>query len=725
MTLSLDMSAQTRQIVRNKTLKLHMNQKFKSTLFTEAKETGAIKSLDYCRVWYIEWWGGARKRPTTSGGVGRMNKRSGQRRTARSVYMGAAYRRSGLDRGMRCLRMVGLVVIAGCSMVANASAYTQTISAGTNLNAVSCVPGTTDCVISQTNGNAFYATNVSATSEASWSTWTGPTSPNETVACPASTLCLLADGENRETSGGQMYYATSFGGAWNETFKPTIGVFAANCPSSSFCVAAQALGRISYSTSPASTSWTTLKIGSGTMNGVSCLSSSFCAVVNKTGELYVATTEAHIKEVAGWKSANIDSTSALHGVACTSTTSCVAVDGAGNVVNITISSEGTPTASTQDIDGTNELTSVTCATSTCVAVDSQGKMFVSTNGGTSWTEQYVVNGKLTSVSCVSTSLCLAADTAGSVTTFNPAAAPASHTQLIDSGNGVNAVSCIYGLTDCIVSDTKGNAYYATNVSTSATGTWTKWSGPSGQSPSQAVSCPTTSLCVLADGRAEEGGGGKLYYATSLGGTWTEAFDPLYGVVAVSCASTALCVTGQAEGFIRYATIPASEEWSTVELGLVTMSAVECVSSSFCAVVDSKGNVHIANTEAKVKESAGWKSTDVDGTTALHGVSCTSTKSCVAVDNAGNVLNLTIESSGAATVSKSDIDGTGDLTAVSCAGSTCATVDNAGNVFVSNNSGETWIRIHKLEDKLTSISCAATSLCLTADTAGNVTAFDAR
>jgi len=669
-----------------------------------------------------------------------MSKRGRQWSTTRSVGAEPILLRSPDCRAL-CLRIVVLVVAAVCSMPSVATAYTQTISAGSNLDAVSCAPSTTDCVIAQSNGNALYATNVSATAEATWNSWSGPEntkheteSPNEAIACPASTVCVLADGENKETGGGKLYYATSLGGSWSETSKTSIGVVAASCPSSTFCVAAQELGRIRYSTSPTS-SWTELKIGekgekgSGTMIGVSCLSSSFCAVVNKSGELYVANTEAHLQEASGWKSTSIDSSSALHGVACTSTSSCVAVDSAGNVVNITISGEGTATTSKQNIDGTNKLTSVACVTSTCTAVDNQGNIFVSTNAGETWSEQYVVVGnELTSVSCASASLCLAADTAGSVTTFDPAAAPSSRTQLIDSGNGVNAASCIPSSSDCIVSDTKGNAYYATNVSTGANGTWTTWNGPTGQSPSQAVDCPTSALCVLADGKAEEGGGGRLYYATSLGGAWKEAFDPTYGVVSVSCGSASLCVSGQAENFIRYSTKPASEEWFAVEFGLGTntMNAVDCLSASFCAVVDSKGNVHIANTEAKIKESAGWKLTDVDGTTALHGVSCISTTSCLAVDSAGDALKLTIESNGTATASKDDIDGTNELTAISCTGgSTCAAVDNLGNIFMSNNKGETWVREHQLTDKLTSVSCASTSLCLAADTTGNVTAFDAR
>src|ERR1700686_4285589 len=108
------------------------------------------------------------------------------------------------------LRLVGIVVAAVCSPTSVAAAYTQTISAGNSLSAVSCVPGSTDCVISESNGNAFYATNVSATAEATWSSWSGPASPNWAVACPASTLCMFAAGKTVEkTEGGNMYYAGS------------------------------------------------------------------------------------------------------------------------------------------------------------------------------------------------------------------------------------------------------------------------------------------------------------------------------------------------------------------------------------------------------------------------------------------------------------------------------------------------------------------------------------
>ena len=311
-----------------------------------------------------------------------------------------------------------------------------------------------------------------------------------------------------------------------------------------------------------------------------------------------------------------------------------------------------------------------------------------------------------------------------VTTTAPTAAVAGLrlTQSIDSGNSVNAVSCVPSTADCVVSDSKGNAYYATNVSASANATWSTWSGPSGESPSQAVACPTSSLCLLADGK--ETAGGKLYYATALGGGFSEAFSPSYGVDALSCVSASFCVSAQDKsGYFRYSTNPGSTSWTLEDQGSASMKGVFCLSSSFCAIADGAGKVHVATSTSEI-ESSSWKETDVDGSTALNGVACAATTSCVAVDGAGNVLNLAIESSGAATATKHDIDGTNSLTAITCTGSaTCVTVDNAGNVFVSVNGGETWTRQDQLGDDLTSVSCASAFLCVTGDTTGNVTAFN--
>ncbi|MFZ2051951.1 MAG: SMP-30/gluconolactonase/LRE family protein [Solirubrobacteraceae bacterium] len=304
-----------------------------------------------------------------------------------------------------------------------------------------------------------------------------------------------------------------------------------------------------------------------------------------------------------------------------------------------------------------------------------------------------------------------------------AATVGSYTQTVDSGYSLNAVSCIPGGTTCVVSDSAGKALYATNVSASSAASWSSWSGPTGESPSEAVACASSSLCLLAAGK-DEGNGGNLYYATSLGGSWSLAYSPSWGVDAISCVSSSFCVDGQdSVGYFRWSTSPASTSWNLQSQGSAATKAISCLSASFCAIADSKGSVHVATSESQVKSSS-WTQTSVDGSTTLNGIACLSSSSCVAVDSAGNALSLKIESSGAASATKHDIDGTTSLTGVACPGSSsCVAVDTTGHVLLTKNSGETWSTLYSLGGDLTSVSCASSSLCMTADTEGKVIAFN--
>jgi RHS repeat-associated protein len=594
------------------------------------------------------------------------------------------------------------------------ASVTQSIESNA-LNAVTCVPGTSDCVVSDSKGNAYYASNVSATAAATWTSWSGPgTSPSEALSCPSTSLCVIADGE-KSGFGGTLYYSTSLGGSWTQAANPAYGADAISCVSASFCVAGQNnYGYFRYSTSPASSSWTLEEQGTAAMKSVYCLSTSFCAIGDGAGKVHVATSTAQI-ESSTWKQSSVDGTTALNGVACTSTSACIAVDAAGNVLNLAINSSGEATATKQNIDGSNSLTAVTCTGTTCVTVDNQGNVFVSTDSGKTWSQRYQLKHGLTSVSCASTVLCATVDTSGNLTAFNP-----NSVQPVES-NGINAVACVPGTTDCVISDSNGGAYYSTNMSVSAPATWTSWSGPSGMSPSEALSCPTSTLCVMADG-SKEGYGGNLYYASALGGAWTQAVAPTYGADAISCASSSFCVSGHdGLGYYRYSTKPASTTWTLKKQGGYAMKSVFCLSSSFCAMVDSHGVLYVGTSTSKIEGELTESNVDVG--TSLNGVACTSTTSCVAVDAVGNVLNLTVGSSGEASATKQDIDETNSLTAVTCSGTSCVTVDNHGNIFGSTDSGKTWLEQYALKDNLTSVSCASSKLCATVDTTGHLFAFD--
>jgi Zn-dependent metalloprotease len=299
-------------------------------------------------------------------------------------------------------------------------AHMQTIDAPNSLRTVSCVPGTTTCVAANNNGNALYSTGVSANAAAGWTSWTGPgVSPAHAVECPSTTLCLIAAGEVG-AGGGNLYRASSLGGSFLTSFKPTDGVGAISCPSSSFCVTAlEGGGFIRYSTNPSGILWTSVTIGTGAMRDVTCLSKSFCAVVDAAGNVRVATTEKGVKEAGGWKATSVNGGAALSSVACASTSSCIAIDGSDEVINLSIAEGGGATASTQAIAGAGELTDVNCVGATCVVVDDDGAVFASANSGSTWEERFQARGKLNGVSCASSALCAAGTDGGDVIKFDP------------------------------------------------------------------------------------------------------------------------------------------------------------------------------------------------------------------------------------------------------------------------------------------------------------------
>jgi Zn-dependent metalloprotease len=298
----------------------------------------------------------------------------------------------------------------------------------------------------------------------------------------------------------------------------------------------------------------------------------------------------------------------------------------------------------------------------------------------------------------------------------------AHMQTIDAPNSVGAVACVPSSTTCVTGDSKGNAQYSTNVSSSGASTWNSWTGP-GVSPIYDVACPSSTLCLVAAGTVE-GGGGSVYRTSSLGGSWLSSFKPANGVGALSCPTTSFCVAAlEGGGYIRYTTNPSGIVWTAVEIGTGAMKDVACLSSSFCAVVDAAGNIRVATSATKVKEAGGWTATSVNGGSALRSVACSSTTSCIAVGGTTKLLKLTIAESGAATVSSQTLSGAGALSDVTCTGATCIASDESGNVFSSTNSGTTWSKPYEAKENLTSVACASESLCAEPTTSGDIAKLD--
>ena len=295
----------------------------------------------------------------------------------------------------------------------------------------------------------------------------------------------------------------------------------------------------------------------------------------------------------------------------------------------------------------------------------------------------------------------------------------THTQTIDAGHSLNGVSCVPATTTCVAANSQGNALYATTVSATSAATWTPWSGPAGQSPSYAIECPTSTLCMLAAGTIN--GGGKMYHATSLGGAFVFSFSPGFGVHAISCPSASFCATAQGGAQMRFSSAPTGNEWTIAATTGGELEDVSCLSSSFCVEVDDRGNVHVA-TEQLVDDYE-WTATNVNGTTGLRGVACISTTSCLAVDGGGDVLDLTIAPDGTATVTRQAIDGANGLITIACTGTTCAAADTHGGIFASTDAGADWTTRSSGGAGLTSVSCASASLCAAVTTTGDITSFN--
>jgi hypothetical protein len=274
------------------------------------------------------------------------------------------------------------------------------------------------------------------------------------VSCASPSLCLT--GNESDT----LYSTEPTGGtgAWrvltDERIHPIWPEpphfayhFRASCPSSSLCVAVEALGGVLVSTAPtAPESWTPV-FNAGVFPlyegpheaenevdpvfGVSCPSVSLCAAVDSHGYVSV-TTDPGDGGHSIWTPVRIDGEIPFEDISCPSISLCVAVDEKGNVLSSTDPTGGAGAWNLDSVDPGHAITGVSCPSeSLCVAVDEAGNVLSSTDpsgGAGAWSISSVNPGHaitplhaLTSVSCAPEGLCVAVDNAGyAVTgTFSP------------------------------------------------------------------------------------------------------------------------------------------------------------------------------------------------------------------------------------------------------------------------------------------------------------------
>ena len=234
----------------------------------------------------------------------------------------------------------------------------------------------------------------------------------------------------------------------------------------------------------------------------------------------------------------IDSGNAIYAVSCPSNSLCVAVDSAGNVLWSTDPAGGASTWQKTTLTGAGMLESISCpSVSLCVA----GGGFGGTPPG---------NGTI----AVST------DPTGGAGQWKVEVMPPSGSlDTLDIWGGFgNGIACATGPV-CVAID----QFTPDLISTATPAVADSWSSGNIDVAS-GVSCPSASLCVLVTASPGNPGGGDAFFSTNPdSGSWTETagIDSAGPMItegqlnAVSCPTTTLCVATDQNGYVVSTTAP--------------------------------------------------------------------------------------------------------------------------------------------------------------------------
>jgi RHS repeat-associated protein len=229
--------------------------------------------------------------------------------------------------------------------------------------------------------------------------------------------------------------------------------------------------------------------------------------------------------------------------------------------------------------------------------------------------------------------------------------------------------------------------------------------PTGQTPVSSGTASSFTYDTLGDQTAVSGAASATY-----------AYNGIGQMASATVSAGTATYLYNSSGLEAATTSPTPAAWGTpalVDSGK-SITAVRCVSSSFCRAIDNGGNLLTWN------GSAWANSGSIDSTRALSGISCPTTSFCAAVDGSGYVTTWNGSSWSAATHS----DTKGALTGVSCASSTfCAAVDNAGYALTWNGSAWSAPTTVKNHAVLNAVSCATSGFCVAGASSGSAYTYN--
>ncbi len=336
---------------------------------------------------------------------------------------------------------------------------------------------------------------------------------------------------------------------------------------------------------------------------------------------------------------------------------------------------------------------------TCDFIDSQNRVGFSSNPlGTSSAWELASNA-LTDISCPSSEVCLAVDSAGNLmSTISPLvpsswSTPVSAYSTPQIRNYINSISCDPSGATCTLADANHEVVHLTPG-----GTPPPWKTPFvgsatsvGSSSLNGISCPTSTFCDAVDSF------GHVYTITFPSGGYSASsqvvsIDKTNPLESISCPSLNLCVATDQFGNILSSSDPqqgSNAVWTlaaNVDANR-SISDISCPSDNFCAAIDSAGNILVSSAPATGGSS--WSIISGVDTTWFTSISCPISTYCVAVDGQGNSYVSTNPTGGKSAWTQGTVSAGLDLNAISCPTTAlCVAVDSNGDVLVGSSSSVT-------------------------------------
>lgn len=258
-----------------------------------------------------------------------------------------------------------------------------------------------------------------------------------------------------------------------------------------------------------------------------------------------------------------------------------------------------------------------------------------------------------------------------------------------------------------------------------------------------VSCPSQSLCVAvgtnnliaSSSQPASGGGWNVVYAGEGASPYIPDNSPFISgrqIQAVSCPSTQLCVAVTDQGNVYSSTQPTgpASAWQVTPVDdkgrNIHLEGISCPSVSLCvAVSGGRNNRGKVLTSTNPAGGVGtWQTTQLDETLDLRGISCGSPSFCLAVGNDGRIVTSTNPTGGAgAWTVVGAPGGPGALRNASCVSVTfCLSGNAGGNLLTSTDPAgplSSWSEINGGSSvQITGASCSSAGECLAVDDNGN-------